>query len=52
MGLVEVLMEKLTIPYTDREEKDKTERISKRKGDFQVDSFSQIKAAKLFSFKL
>ena len=29
-------MEKLTIPYTDSEEKDKTDRISKRKGDFKV----------------
>ena len=36
MGLVEVLMEKLTIPYDDCEEKDKTERINKRKGDFRV----------------
>ena len=31
------MMEKLTIPYTDSKEKDKTERVSKRKGDFQVD---------------
>ena len=35
MGLVELLMEKMTIPYEDGQ-KDKTERVSKRKGDFKV----------------
>ena len=42
MDLAEMLMEKLTIPYDDSEEKDKMDRISKRKGNFQVQSLRKL----------
>ena len=38
MDLSQALKEKLTIPYSDPQEKDKEQNLGKRKGCFQVSS--------------